>query len=343
MQRSIAVIAIVLVGVGSLALAQQETPIISGGAGFISTTSGGQNFFQPVVAPVVVAPLGSKLLVESRFDIREFIFRQGGSGSYDGQFFTSVEYLQLDIQASPRMTISLGRYLTPFGVYNERQTAIWIRKLEDAPIIFPIGTRTTGSSDGVMLRGAAIAHADWELNYTAYFSALSNANQFESGRAAGGRAGVFFTKPRLEIGASYQRFLQNTHYNASGVYFAWQPPQAPINIKSEYAHGPTGQGYWLEGAFRLVKGPANSTWASRLEPVLRMQQFWRSQPVLTGGDFLPTTDTNRFDGGLNYYLPKEFRLNASYGRQFETGNNRNVWNVAITYRFLFPMFPRRTR
>jgi hypothetical protein len=32
-------------------------------------------------------------------------------------------------------------------------------------------------------------------------------------------------------------------------------------------------------------------------------------------------------------------LNGSYGRQFSSLGNSNVWNVQVTYRFLFPLIP----
>jgi hypothetical protein len=327
-------------GIG-LASAQSGVPIVSGGAAFVSTTDGGQTSYQPVVAPVVVVPLGSKLSLESRFDLREFIAKDA-NGNYDGTGFTTIEYLQLDYQVAPQLTISVGRFLTPFNVYTERVSAVWVRNFQEAPIIFPIGTRTDGSSDGVMLRGAAISQPGWQLNYTTYFSANSSVTKFESGRAAGGRAGVFFTKPRLEIGASYQRFLQDEHYNAVGGYLIWQPPQVPVELRSEYAHSPAGHGYWVEGAFRFVNKPVESSAIARLEPIVRVQQFWRSS--FLSGDSLPAGDLHQVDAGLNYHLPHQVRLNATYGRRFDSmGPDQNDWNVAVTYRFLFPLFPGRSK
>ena len=66
----------------------------------------GINFFQPVVAPVVVAPLGKHFLAESRFDLRGFYARKNGnSGPYQGSFIGSTQYLQLDYLASDKLTI----------------------------------------------------------------------------------------------------------------------------------------------------------------------------------------------------------------------------------------------
>jgi hypothetical protein len=318
------------------AAAQSGVPIVSGGAGFVSTTDGGQTFLQPIIAPVVVIPLGSKFTVESRLDLREFIVNN--NGNYDSQGSISVEYLQLDYHVAPRMTVSVGRYLTPFNTYTERIAPIWIRNFQDAPLTFAIGTRTSGSSNGAMVRGAAVSGHDWELNYAAYFSANSSVNKFEAGRAAGGRTGIFLSKPRLEVGVSYQRFLQDVHSNAVGTYLWWEPRTAPVEFRSEYSHSPSGHGYWMEGAFRFVNAPVNTSLLARLEPIVRVEQFWRlkAQP----GDFLPAEDAKKAEAGLNYYLPKQVRLNASYGRQFNSvGADKNVWNFAITYRFMFPMFP----
>jgi hypothetical protein len=69
-----------------------------------------------------------------------------------------------------------------------------------------------------------------------------------------------------------------------------------------------------------------------------MQQFFRSK--LIAGDSLPQVNTQRPEFGLNYYLPHEFRLNASYSRQYASqSTDINVWSVGITHRFLFPLWP----
>jgi Na+/H+-dicarboxylate symporter len=43
-------------------LSAQYVPIVSGAVGFFDSKNTGINFFQPVVAPVVVAPLGKHFL-----------------------------------------------------------------------------------------------------------------------------------------------------------------------------------------------------------------------------------------------------------------------------------------
>jgi hypothetical protein len=316
--------------------AAQDAPLISGGAGFISTTDGGRTFLQPVIAPVAAVPVGERLLIESRADLRGFIARKNGNGPYEGDFNATLEYLQADYMAARWLTLSAGRYLTPFGIFNERLSAIWIRNFQDAPLIFPLGTRTSGSSDGAMARGVVHSAPAWRLTYTAYYSAASNVEQFVSGRTAGGQASILVPNSRFEVGASYQRFLQDRHLNSEGVHMVWQPWRVPVDTRAEFAHSPSGYGYWAELAYRVLSRD-NSTWVDRFQPVFRMQQFVRKEAI--SGDSLPAVNTQRADFGLNYYLPHEIRLSASYSRQFAGTGDRNVWNLAATYRFLLPLGP----
>lgn len=322
---------------------QSDTPILSGGVQFLGTTNAGSTFFQPVISPVLAIPLGNHFFIESRGEIQGFISRENGtSGPYQGIFLASLDYAQLDYIANSHFTISVGRFLTPFNIYNERYNALWIRNLQDAAIIFPIGTRTSGSSNGAMVRGVAVARKSWEVNYTAFFSAATTTENLQSGRAAGGRAGIFLPEKGFEVGASYERFLQNDDFSASGFYLVWQPPSVPLDIRSEFANSPSGHGYWLESAYRFARDRRNKSGIGRLQAVARFQQFFTGT-IPHPEDSLPAADTNRFDFGLNYYLPHEVRLNGSYGRQFSSLGNANIWNFQITYRFLFPAWPGGSR
>ena len=320
------------------ASAQPGVSLLSGGAGFFSATQGGNTFFQPVIAPVLLVPLGQKWLIESRADLRGVIAQENGAtGPYQGQFFGTLEYLQLDYNVSTHMTITAGRFLTPFGIFNERISAIWINKFQDAPSLAAIGTGV-GYSNGFMARGALIANRRYAMNYTAYFSALSTVSNLPSERAAGGRLGVFIPDLRLEVGTSYQRTLQDQQVNSVGNDISWSPYRIPLDIKGEWAHSLSGYGYWVQGAYRLSQIGGGFSAIGRLEPVFRMQQFFRSQQV--AGDSLPSTNTRRPEFGLNYYLPHELRLNASYGRQLIShSTDINVWEFGITYRFLLPLWP----
>jgi hypothetical protein len=314
--------------------AQDLVPVITGSAGFIYSKNAGQTALQPIINPILLFPLGSKFLVEADAVLQGFVARSGPGGPYEWQSFTSIEYLQLDYTVNSHLTIVAGRFLTPFNIYNERLGPIWIHNFQDDPIIFPIGTRTTSSSDGGMIRGVAVARPDWLLNYTAFFSALSTSGKFGSGRAFGTRVGLFLPKVNLEIGTSYQRFLQDQHTDSYGGYLAWKPTMR-TDVKAEYAHSPQGQGYWVEAAYRFSDSGRLGRELKNIQPVIRGQQFFRTAPGVN--DELPQADTQRVDFGLNYYFPHEIRLNGSYGRQFSSTGNSNNWTLDLTYRFLTPL------
>jgi hypothetical protein len=99
--------------------AQSETPIISGGVQYLSTTAGGATVFQPLISPVVAVPIGDHWLIESRATFDEVVFRENGSsGPYHALTFSSVDYLQLDYVANSHLTVVIGEFLTPFNIYN---------------------------------------------------------------------------------------------------------------------------------------------------------------------------------------------------------------------------------
>ncbi len=152
--------------------------------------------------------------------------------------------------------------------------------------------------------------------------------------------GVFFPDARLEIGTSYQRTLQDQHMSSVGNDISWTPYSVPLDVKGEWARSLSGYGYWIQAAYRFSHFGGGNSAIGRLEPVFRMQQFFRSQQV--AGDSLPATNTRQPQFGLNYYLPHDIRLNASYGRQLIShSTDSNFWEFGITYRFLFPMWPGR--
>ena len=151
---------------------------------------------------------------------------------------------------------------------------------------------------------------------------------------------MYLPDKRLEVGVSYSRLLQGQQGNSEGFDVWWQPYRVPLAIRSEYAHGPTSQGYWVEAAYRLSQWNGPDSWLGRLEPVFRMQQTFRDKP---GADQLPAVNTQRADFGLDYHLPHEVRVNTSYSRQFASMGNTNIWETTVTYRFLFPTWKGRSK
>lgn len=310
----------------------QNTPLLSGGVGFFTSTNGGQTTYVPVLSPLIQAPITKRLQVESRAYLLESFFPNGAKG-YDTSHYVALTYLQADYFATSHLTVVAGYFLSPFGTYTERLSPIWISNLQDAPLIQPIGTGT-GAGLGGMLRGNAYSNGKISIDYTTYFSARSGNEQFSASRSTGFRVNAYMPKQRLEIGVSYTRLLQKRDSNDVGFHVWWLPLNTAFKMRSEYAHTTHAQGYWIETDYRLSRFGGSESVIGRLEPVFRMQQVLRS--ALDPTDGLPSHDTQRADFGLDYHLPHNVRINTSYSRQFSASGNRNIWETGIVYRFLFP-------
>jgi hypothetical protein len=317
--------------------AGNPVPILTGNAGFFTNVQAGKTQIVSEINPVVLVPLGDHWLIEARGEFEgDFQRKDDGNGPYGGQVAKELDYLQADYIANPYVTVTVGRFLTPFGIYNERLYPIWIRDLQSTPLIFPIGT---GSSNGLMFRGGFPLSAKVNLNYATYFSVASTNDTLDSDRTAGGRAGLFFPGPRIEVGGSWQKLLQDERTNAFGFHFAWQPTPLPLNLRSEYARSNLGSGYWIEAAYRLSQVRAWNKFLRRTEVVGRAQQLFAGHAGEHDAEEygLPDVNTQEADFGLNYYLQDGLKATASYGRWFSPYGNYNLWNVGVAYRFALPL------
>jgi len=316
----------------------QDTPLISGGVGFFSDTEKKQTSFYPVIEPLLAAPIGSRVLIESRATLLEDYVPKGGDLSgYDHTRFINLTYLQGDYFATPYLTIIAGTFLLPFNTYNDRLSPIWIDNFQNGPIIANIGTLSTGVGTGGMLRGSAISRRKYAVDYAAYFSSRVDNMQFASKRSSGGRASLYLPDQRLEIGLSYNRLLQGqpkSHENFYGMHVWWEPKGTAFRLRSEYARGHHAQGYWIEADYRTQAFGGLDSFIGRFEPVFRMQQTFRRDTVVSDG--VPLVNTQRTDFGLDYNLPHNTRILSSYSRQFSSQVNFNDWQTGIVYRFLFP-------
>jgi hypothetical protein len=310
----------------------QETPLISGGVGFFTSTFGGNTSYLPIIEPLLAAPIGNHLLIESRAALLES-FTPDATG-YSHSHFIGLTYLQGDLTLVPHVTIVGGSYLIPFATYNERLSPIWISNFQDGPIIQALGLMGTGVGVGGELRGSAVSRRQYSISYTGWFSASSKNEQFNSERSTGGRVSLYLPEKRLEIGGSYGRSLQGTHENFEGAHVWWEPANTAFRLRSEYDKGEHAQGYWIEADYRTQKFGGLDSWIGRFEPVFRMQQSFRIDT--TASDGVPLVDTQRADFGLDYNLPHNTRILTSYSRQFSSAGNVNIWETGIVYRFLFP-------
>lgn len=312
----------------------KPVPILSAGMGFLPYFQGGQPHIHPLFSPVILVPIGDRWLIESRDTFEADFAQSPGSSAFHGYLQKEVDYVQLDYIASPYLTVTVGRFLTPFGVFNERLYPIWIRDLQSDPLILPLATGPSGAGTGAMVRGGISVSKQVTLNYAAYYSTLITTSTVDSSRFAGGRVGIFLPGPRFELGGSFQHLLQDDRSNSFGFHFAWQPPQAPVDIRAEYARTSQGSGYWVESAYRFAQPPVWQDFLTHVQIVGRMQEYFTSaQPEQA----LMPVNTKMFEFGVNYYFRDDLRFVSSFGRQFAPQANVNVWTLALTYRFVLPL------
>ena len=312
-------------------------PILQGSAAFVSDFTGGQPDLHPILTPVVLLPIGERWLFETRATFENDLVQvPGRNGFHGGPVQKEVEYAQLDFIANKYMTISVGRFLTPFGIFNERLYPAWIRNLQSDPLILPIGIGPSNASTGAMIRGGFKVRPQFDVNYTVYFSTVVTTSPVDSDRFAGGRAGIFVPKARLEVGGSFQHLLKLERSNLFGFHVIWQPMALPLEIRSEYARSRRGSGYWLEPAYKLSQLPFLQNEMRRTQLVARYQQFFTGQLV---SDSLPPVNTKQFEFGVNYYFMDGLKFTTNYGRQFSSLGNLNIWTLGLTYRFVVPMGP----
>jgi hypothetical protein len=312
----------------------KPVPVLQMSAAFQTVFDAGETHIHPLLTPVLLVPFGQRWLFEARGTFESDLVQQPGVSGFHGVVEKEEEYAQLDFIANPYMTVTVGRFLTPFGIFNERLYPVWIRNLASDPLTLPIGIGPSNASTGAMIRGGFKANEHFNINYAVYYSTLVTASPMDSNRFAGGRAGIFIPKARLEIGGSYQHLLQDDHSNLFGFHVAWQPPKLPLNLRAETARSSVGSGYWVESAYMLTQVPFAQNQLRHTQLVARMQQFFTG-PV-PANSVLPV-NTNMFEFGVNYYFMDGLRAMSSYGRQFAPQGNGNVWTLALTYRFVTPL------
>jgi hypothetical protein len=304
-------------------------PVVTGGVSFTAEFEPGTTTLLPVVAPIILVPLGRKTLIEAEFEAEsEIVHDSNGFGP--AVMEKGVEYAQLDYFASRYLTVVLGRFPTSFGFYKERLDARWIRNLDTEPLIF--GFSDT-SNNGGMLRGAVPIGNNLQLAYATYFSALTNNAIAGAERQTGFRTSLFVPSERIEVGFSFNRRLGEERYNGVGTDFTWNVRRIPLDIRSEALFSNrAGTGYWIEGAYRLTSHSFPSFFR-RSQAVVRGEQFF--VPTNPAADLeLPEVNSKRMFAGWNYYVSNSVRAQFAYGRQFAEGDTHNIWSLGLNYRFI---------
>ncbi|HVO78961.1 MAG TPA: hypothetical protein VMT39_03000 [Candidatus Bathyarchaeia archaeon] len=305
-------------------------PVITGGVSFNAQFIPGQQQLLPVVAPIVLVPIGKWGLIESEFEVEAEAVHNTNTGWDPLPVGKSLEYAQLDLFLNRFVTLVGGRFAEPFNIYKERLDARWIRNLQEPPLIFAFSDQ---SGNGGEVRGGIPLSANVDLNYTGYFSAFTSGEIAGSERQTGLRTSLYFPRPRLEVGFSYDHKLDGAHVTGYGTDITWNMRSLPLDIRAEsLISADAGNGYWVEGTWRFAGG-RYPKWLRGSQAVIREEQYFPPTVPLEDTE-LPGTDATRVFVGWNFYLNGALRISAAYGRQFAPDDNHNLWDIGINFRFL---------
>src|SRR5260370_7209587 len=177
----------------------------------------------------VVVASGRKLVMQSEFDMGLDATRDSGRWG-PAYVDKSIEYLQADYFAHPNLTLVVGRYMIPFGIYRERMHPLWIRDLQAEPISF---TLNATSGNCAMLRGASHLTPSVNVTYAGYYSAASTLKLMEADRQGGFRGSVLLPNRRIQVGVSYNPTMGSGAHGMLGTDFTWNLKRIPLDIRSE--------------------------------------------------------------------------------------------------------------
>lgn len=177
--------------------------------------------FSASLNPLFLWKLGERILFETELELS---LSSGGGGhgeemaEQEAQTNVELEYAHASYLLNDYITLGAGKFLTPFGLFNERLHPTWINKLPDPPLpyrhhqgIAPM------ASLGAYVRGGA-ANQLAKFNYAFYLSNgpalvtggddagtldFNNFTDINNNKALGGRVGLL-PIPEVEIGGSFQ-------------------------------------------------------------------------------------------------------------------------------------------
>lgn len=168
------------------------------------------SFLSGGFAPIFLWKQSDKLFFEGELEIENVM----------GETKVDVEYANINYQLTKALTIRAGKFLLPFGTFNERLHPAWINRLPSKPLGFDHNGAGPSTDIGLEVRGG-LQLGKSKMNYAAYLvnGAVLNdgtGNAKEAGmlmyenfednnnnKTIGGRIGLLpFSNSSLEIGFS---------------------------------------------------------------------------------------------------------------------------------------------
>ena len=238
-----------------------------------------------------------------------------------GETEIELEFATIDYLATDWLTLSAGKFLTPFNVFGPKIHPTWINKMASRPVIYDKSGGVTGvlSDVGIMASGGTeLWSEDSKWNYAVYLTngaigeedgvlEFENTPDADHDKAFGGRLG-FLPIPNLEVGFSGQtgKSRDQGRYNLIGADFWYS--LAGFELRSEYSRAETDRdrwGYYVQGAYDLGEHIRETTglmgMLGRMEPVVRWGETMGAGP-----------NRQQVAVGLDYWLYPSVPLKFTY-------------------------------
>lgn len=328
-----------------LARAGTNRFVITGyGVAAYTAEKDGPSRFTSEVSPILLWQLNERILfqAETEFEMEE-------------ELETNVEYAQVSYLATDFLNIGAGKFLTPFNIFSQRLHPAWINKLPNSPLVFGHDGLVPGSGVGAFVRGGVpvglvrASYALYGMNAPAVMTMGEEAGQIEpqdesDERAYGGRIGLFFLRPGIEVGVSYQKSdaAKLTGFDASlsrqiaplrgnvdarfegvafdGVNGPFHPE--PDAMEDQFFENNRRDGGYGQLAYRP------SLVASRIVRNVELvgRYEWLNRPDWQGGEM--GNDTKRYTAGVNYWLTPSMQIKLGLQRTTNTiGSNTKSFLV----------------
>jgi hypothetical protein len=262
----------------------------------------------------------------------------------------SLEYANMTYLVNDYITVGAGRFLVPFGIFNERLHQDWINKLPDRPLIYDdeVGI-VQESGTGGFVRGA-FPWDNSKFNYALYIdngpglitkssdaAGMLDRDNFTDNnhnKSIGGRLG-YLPIPELEVGYSAQTAVVNPqdfeHVDmfTQGVDLTYKRQvewlRGDIDVRTEWVWSHVGDATYDPantlgfGPLRFdndrsgyyIQGAYRPTLAD--DKILRNFEFVLRYDALSVPDSAPGSfDEHRWTPGINYWLNPTTVVKAAY-------------------------------
>lgn len=308
-----------------------ETPLAIYGSmvqNFSQINGHAGQFDSPVLSPYFLLQLNNRFLLESVVDL-------GSDGT------VGISQIQMDYIASDSATVVVGRYLTPFGFFNERLNHEWINKLADAPLMFNQVSPLL-STNGLQVRGSRyLFGSPVKLEYSLYGGNSASLGTTPDNppnqqiadlmaitanggavNAIGGRLGVWI--PALGINFGMSGYSQGAYTPAAGDRFQLYGFDASYHSGNWDARFEFSQNFQQATSYI-----GNDICRAGMYAQLAYRDYQNVNPVLASIELVGRFSAARFSG----IDPTQIDLTA-----FGPGTapvNRNQYTLGINY-YLYP-------